>query len=616
MTGLWSSFEDPNMSHALLNGYAHTVKSSRLQALTTIRKDFLAGLTVAAISLPQSIAYALIAGVDPRFGLYTAIVFTAVAAILGSSHHLINGPTGAVSLVVFSALAFIDPEARLDAYEAMFFLTVLIGVVQIAIAVLRMGDLTRYISESVVIGFISGAAVLTIIGQVANALGVKAQGTGHQHVLYRLWLTLTQTAPLNIRAVAISAGAIALTMVSRRLVKRYKLPQLDMLFVLIAVSLAAYLFGWSQAAPGTRPAVALIETVPASLPPPHIPEIKWSWLGELSSSALAIAVLGLLEALAIAKAIAHKSGQKLDYNRQCLATGVGNLIGGFFRCMPGAGSLSRTAINYQAGAVTRFSGVFTALMVALAVLAFAPLTAYIPKAALAGLLVVAAARLIDIERLLYTLRGSRYDALLLLTTAFAALAIGIEFAILIGVALSVLLYVPRAAKLQALELVVTPERVVRARIASDPPSQGVLIYDIEGELFFGAAPDLDRHLDAAREKARQQEIGYLVLRLKRVRNPDVVALERLDHFLREASAHGLTVLLAGVRADLFAALTRVGITQRHPADLIFTEEDEDFSATLKAIRKAHALNARSAAGATGLIETADQDETQRSYYLV
>src|ERR1700690_277225 len=143
--------------------------------------DAQAAITVAAISLPQSMAYALIAGVDPRFGLYTAIVFTAIAAVLGSSSHLINGPTGAVSPVTFSALSFIDPEARLTAFEAMFLLTAMIGIVQIAIAVLKLGDLTRYISESVVTGFMVGAAILTIVGQIGNALGLKNLGTGHQH---------------------------------------------------------------------------------------------------------------------------------------------------------------------------------------------------------------------------------------------------------------------------------------------------------------------------------------------------------------------------------------------------------------------------------------------------
>lgn len=597
-----------------------SLKGFTAYPLPSLRADATAGLTVAALSLPQSMAYALLAGVDPRFGLYTAIVFTAVAAIFGSSRHLINGPTGAVSLVVFSALAIFDPQAQLDAFEAMFLLAIMIGVVQILIAVTRLGDLTRYISESVVTGFIIGAATLTIIGQVANALGVKAQGTGHQHVLERLYLTLTQDAPWNWKAVTISLSAIALSILSRKLVKRYRLPQLDTLFVFILLTLFAYFAGWSTAAPGAKSAISLIEAVPSSLPAPHIPDVKLEWAIDLAASSVAIAVLGLLEALAIAKAIAHKSGQRLDYNRQILAEGIGNLVGGFFRCMPGAGSLSRTAINYQAGAATRFSGLFTAGFVALTVLAFAPLASFVPKALLAGLLIVAAARLFDVERLRYILHGSRYDAALLIATAFAAIAINIEFAILIGAAISIAWYVTRASRLKAVELVVTPERVVRARVEGDPPSDGVLIYDIEGELFFGAAPDFERDLGNAADTARRQGISHIVLRLKRARNPDVVGLEVLDIFLKDAGERGLTVLLAGVRPDLLASLERIGITERLPADRIFTEEEKDFSATLKAIRHAYALAARAAGG--GAPQAARQAEWQDlggaklAYYLV
>jgi SulP family sulfate permease len=145
------------------------------------RKDLLAGATVAAISLPQAMAYALIAGIDPRFGLYSAIVVTLVASIFGSSSHLINGPTNAISLVVFSALAFLDPEARFDIYQATFLLAVMIGVMQIVIGVFKLGDLTRYISESVVIGFMAGAGFLVALGQVGNFLGTKDRGTGQQH---------------------------------------------------------------------------------------------------------------------------------------------------------------------------------------------------------------------------------------------------------------------------------------------------------------------------------------------------------------------------------------------------------------------------------------------------
>nr|WP_016920811.1 SulP family inorganic anion transporter [Methylocystis parvus] len=580
------------------------LKSKRFQ---NFRKDLVAGATVAAISLPQSMAYALIAGVDPRFGLYTAIVFTAVAGIFGSSNHLVNGPTGAVSLVTFSALAFIDPDAKLDAYEAMFLLAVMVGIVQITIAVTRLGDVTRYISESVVTGFISGAAFLTIIGQIANALGVKAQGTGHQHVLYRLYLTLTQPGPFNYKAIVISGSAILFAIYGRKLIRKVGLPQIEMLLAVILLSAAAYFVGWSQFAPGAKPAVPLIEAIPAALPGLHVPSIKLEWLVDMSSSAVSIGILGLLEALAIAKAVAHSSRQQLDYNRQCLAEGIGNLVGGFFRCMPGAGSLSRTAINYSAGAVTRFSGVFTAAIVAFAVLMLGPLAAYIPKAVLAGLLIVAASRLIDVERIRYTATASRADAILLVTTALAAVFIEVEFAILIGSTVSIIWYILRASQLKVQELIVSPEQVVRARIASDPPTSDVLIYDIEGEFFFGAAPDLDKYLRTAADEAVRRKAHFIVLRLKRVRNPDAVALETLDIFLKEARRDGLTILLAGVRPDLHDALERIGIAKRHGEGLIFREEEKDYSATLSAVRKAYDL---------ATAQLADRDAKTPVYYLV
>ena len=556
------------------------------------RRDLLAALTVAAISLPQGMAYALIAGVDPRYGLYSAIVVTLVASVLGSSSHLINGPTSAISLVVFSALAFIDPDARVEAAEAMFLLGVMVGVIQIAIAVFRLGDLTRYISESVILGFMCGAALLLGLGQIGNALGVRDKGTGEQHVLYRLWVTLAHGDAVNLKALALSAGALVLALLLRRVVKRFRLPQLDMFAVMLLLALGAWWAGWSVPGAGGKTAVSVVGVVPASLPSFHIADIQWDWIAKMSSSALAIAFLGLLEALSIAKSIAHETRQPLDYNRQCLAEGVANLAGGFFRCLPGSGSLSRSAINYQAGAATRFSGVLTAVIVAIAVLLLAPLTRYIPKPVLAGLLLVTAGRLINFDRLRYTLRASRYDAALVAITFLAALLIGVEFAIIVGVLLSVLLFVPRAAKLRATELVVSEEGVVRERVAADPAAGPVLLYDLEGELFFGAAPELDRYLAEIRRRVHEEKIQVVVLRLKRVRNPDVVCLERLEHFLGEARRDGLAVLLAGVRPEFGAALERLRIESVLAIDRIYPEEDDVDSSTLKAVRQAYGLIGR------------------------
>jgi SulP family sulfate permease len=432
-----------------------------------------------------------------------------------------------------------------------------------------------------------GAAILTIVGQVGNALGLKNQGTGHQPIFHRLWLTLTQSAPINPKALTISVGAIVLAVAARAMVRRYRLPQLDMFAVLLVVAIPAYIAGWSQPSGTGKAAVSLIEAVPASLPTLHIPEIKWVWFGQLSSSAFAIAILGLLETLAIAKAIAYKTRQTLDFNRQCLAEGVGNLAGAFFRSMPGAGSLSRSAINHQAGAATRVSGVFTAVLVAIMVLLLAPLTRYIPKAALAGLLIVAASRLIDIPRMRYIARASRYDAILLWATALAALVIGVEFAILIGVTVSISLFVPRAARIKVAELVVTDERIVRERLITDPHCTAVHIHDLEGELFFGSAPELEHHLENAVRAARKQQVEHIVLRLKRLRNPDAVCLERLEHFLRDTQAEGLTILLAGVRPDLLNSIERLKFRDWFPPTQIFAEEDDIDSATLKAVRKAY-----------------------------
>jgi sulfate permease, SulP family len=551
------------------------------------RRDLVAGLTVAAIAVPEGMAYALIAGVDPKFGLYSMIVVTTVAAIFGSSSQLINGPTSAISLLVFSALAFLDPENRTDLYEALFLLGVLVGSIQILIAVFKLGDLTRYISESVILGFLAGASFLLAIGQIAGALGIHNKGNGHMQVLQRLWLTLFHGDHINYKALLLTAVAVVLAILLRAIVRRYKLPRVDMLLVLIVTGLIAYLAGWSVPGLGGETAIETAGKIPAAFPTPHIPEVKTEWLGNLSQGAFAIAFVGLIEALSIAKAIANETGQRIDYNRQILAEGLANLTGGFFQSLPGSGSLSRSAINYQAGAATRFSGVVTAAAAALALILFAPLLRYVPRPALAGLLLITAARLVDFKRLFYTLKASRYDAGLVIITALTAIAINLDTAVLLGVALSILLFVPRAAKLRASELIVTPERVVRERLPSDPVDPSLIIFDIEGELFFGAAPELDRHLEVIEARIAAQNIKLVILRLKRARNPDVVCIERLEHFLREESAHGVTVLLAGVRPDTLRALKNIGFETWFPADQVFPEEDKEYSATLKAVRYAY-----------------------------
>jgi SulP family sulfate permease len=571
----------------------------------TLRSDMIAALTVAAISLPQGMAYAVLAGVDPRYGLYSAIVVTAVASIFGSSSHLINGPTSAISLVIFSALSIFEPDQRIEAAEAMFLLGAMVGSIQILIAVFRLGDLTRYISESVIQGFMAAAALLLAIGQIGNALGIKDRGTGAQHVLLRLWLTLTRGDAINLKAVAITLSTLLLAVAARKLVRRYRLPQFDMLLVLVVVSIAAFALGWTTPNSFGKTAISVAGAVPQGLPAPHIPVIHFSWAIDLTRDAFAIAFLGLLEALAIAKSIANQTRQTLDFNQQCRAEGIANLTGAFFQCLPGSGSLSRSAINFQAGAVTRFSGILTAGFVAIAVLLLAKLAVYVPKPALAALLLLTASRLIDIKRLGYTLRASRMDAGVVGATALSAIAFGLDEAILIGVALSIILFVPRAAKLKSAELVVDARDVVRERKPGEPANAGFLIYDLEGELFFGAAPELDRIFRDVTAQAVARHQHHVLLRLKRVRHPDVVSLEQFEHFLKQSHQDGLTVWLTGLQPDLLAAFHRLEFAAWLPGERAFAQGKDEDSSTLAGIRAIR-----------GYLATEEPWKADRLYYMI
>src|SRR6185369_9200571 len=241
--------------------------------------------------------------------------------------------------------------------------------------------------------------------------------------------------------------------------------------------------------------VTVVGDIPASLPAFRLPVLDAVQIRAFSTSALAIALLGLLEAISMAKAIAAVTRQKLDLNQQCLSEGVANITGSFFQCMPGSGSLTRSAINQQAGARTQWSGVVSAVAVALIMLVFAPYARFIPRSALAGLLMLTAARMVNLHDLRYHWRTSRFDAVIVAVTAVAAFAISIEFCVLIGVFMSFLLAVPRTGNMQLTEFVVTAERTVSERQRGDTACTRMLIFGLEGEMYFGSGSSLEHHLD-------------------------------------------------------------------------------------------------------------------------
>lgn len=524
--------------------------SLRTYSVSALVRDLTAGLTVATVAVPQAMAYAMLAGLPPQYGLYTAIVMTAVGALLDSSRLLINGPTNAISIALLSALL---PVAEAERIPAAVVIAFLVGVIQCGIFLLRLGDLTRYVSHSVIVGFTLGASVLLILDQTKHLFGLTPRGDPASHFLTRFWLTVTGSLA-HAPTVAVGAGTIVVVLLVRkvnRMLKRrkYRFPIPQHLVGVVAAGLAVWAFELDKLG------VTIVGDVPSALPSLQLPEVTWERARTLAGSAFALAILGLLEAIAMAKSLAAKTGQRLDVNQQCLSEGAANLAGSFFQCIPGSGSLTRSAVNQQSGAVSQWSGVFAAVAVAATVAVFAPLAAYIPRASLAGLLILAGYRMVDGRQLRFHLRATKFDAGVVVATAAAAVFISIEFCILVGVFLSFALYMPKAAQVRLTRFPAMPD-------GSYPePTATTLAFELDGELFFGAEEELAKHFAAMVDTVRP-ETRTALLYLSRGRNPDAGFLLLLRDFHAALKSRGVRLMLAGVQPELRTALHSSGLAAR------------------------------------------------------
>jgi sulfate permease, SulP family len=561
--------------------YVPALDSLRHYTVQHARSDMAGGLSVAAVAVPQAMAYALIAGLPVEIGLYTAIVMTAVGALFDSSKQLINGPTNAISIALLGAIGSVaDPTQRVQAAVLMAFL---IGAIQLAISLAKLGDLTRYVSHSVIVGFTAGASLLLVFDQLKNLLGQRAVGDVHDHFLVRFWQSLTEGGPIHGPTLLIGLSSIALVLVLRYFKRKAGWPLFPEFLIVIFI-MAAFTAARRLDLQGVR----VVGAIPAKLPEPTLPHFDYQWIRGYASSALAIGLLGLLEAISMAKAIAAVTRQKLDLNQQCLSEGVANMTGSFFSCMPGSGSLTRSAINQQAGARTQWAGVISAAAVALIMLLAAPFARYIPRSALAALLMLTAARMVNLDDLKYHVRASRFDAVIVTTTAVAAFAISIEFCVLIGVIMSFLLAVPRAGNMLLTEFVDAGNDHVRERLSDDQVPSEILVFGLEGELFFGSSVSLEHHLETIEGRVTR-ETRVVVLRMKRVRNPDAVGLAAISRLVERLHAKGIHVLLCGVRPDLRASLERSGTLKRLQSDHVFLERPVRQTSTQEAMRFARQL---------------------------
>ena len=419
----------------------------RLVNKETVRADLTAGFTGAVIVLPQGVAFATIAGLPPEYGLYTAMVTPIIAALFGSSRHLISGPTTAISIVVFSAISHHAEPGSPEFINLALTLTFLAGIYQLAFGLARLGTLVNFVSHTVVIGFTAGAAILIATSQLKHVLGIFIpKGESFLHT----WVDVfNELSDINVYVLLVAASTVAATLLCRKF-----LPKLPNLLVgLVVGSLVAVLLG------ADAHHIGLVGEIPAHLPPLSSPDFSIGTIKLLAPEAFAIALLGLIEAVSISRAIASRSHQRINSSQEFIGQGLSNIVGSFFSSYAGSGSFTRSGINYAAGAKTPLSAIFAAVFLMLIVLLIAPLTAYLPVAAMGGVILIVAYNLIDIQHIKQVLQFSRSETAILLTTFFATLFLELEFAIYLGVLLSLVIFLSRTS---------TPN-IPTLTIDSDPP---------------------------------------------------------------------------------------------------------------------------------------------------
>ncbi len=526
--------------------------------ISKLRRDGVAGATVAAVAVPQAMAYAIIAGVPAEYGLYTLVFQCLIGSLLNSQPLLSGGPINSQSLLVASittrAVGPGDGENLPIYLGFVLALTLTKGLIQVALAAGRAGSLVRFVSRSVVAGFTAGAGVLIAAGQIDAFLGYRKAAPDFENTPYLLTFgvqsTLLRTGQTigeaSWRAAVLGLVAVLIVLVGRRLGKFVPGP----LIAVVGCGALVWGLGW-LAEPFTK-----IPALPRGLPSPTLPRVAGDQLGALVLGAAALAMMGLMEAYSIGKAIAVKRGGRIDANRELFGQGLTHVATSFLNSIPGSGSFSRSALNEQAGAATAFSGIFNALLVLGIFLLAAPLAVYVPMSAIAAILFVVAWGLIDLGFLRQTLTANWDDSAVFVATMAATLFLPLKYAVFIGIGLNLILQLRRSATLHASRLVPTADGHFRELDDDDDRrDESIAILQLDGDLFFATADELETELD----NLTIENHDAIILRLRRVHHVDVTVLTVLKSFIDRSRAVGTDVWLCGVDDDLRPSLQALGV---------------------------------------------------------
>ncbi len=525
-----------------------------------LRPDLMAGLTVGVIMLPQAIAFAMIAELPPEMGLYAAIVASVVGALWGSSRHLNVGPTNVLSLLVLASLLTVAEPGTPRFIAAAGLMAVLVGVMQLAMGFMRMGVLVNFVADSVIVGFTAGAGVLIIFNQMRHLLRLDMRS--HPELVETCRSIYEHISEVHLPSIALGVGTALVIVV----VKRWRPQWPAALIAMTGAAAATALLGLQDEG------ILVLGSLPRGLPPlGNLPLLDLELIGELSAGALAVGAIGLVETMSISRSLAAQSGQRLDSNQEFVGQGMANVAVGLLSGYPVAASFTRSAVNFSSGARSSASGIFAAMFVLTAMFLLAPLVAYLPRASLAGLLMVTAWHLIDRREMGRILRSSKGDTSIMLATLVATILLPLEFAVLGGVMVSFGRYLIKSSTPNVSSVVSDDNFRHFIRAGDRPVCPQLGIIRIEGSLYFGAVHHVEEVIRANQEAHPEQ--SYLLLRMGMVDHCDVSGIHMLESVMRQYRKEGGDLYLAGVRPMVRHMMNLYGFDRALGDDHILDPDD-------------------------------------------
>jgi sulfate permease, SulP family len=545
-------------------------------SLRDLPADLSAALAVCFLAVPQGLAYATIAGLPPAMGLYAAAVPTIVGSLFRSSRFVVAGPTNALSLLVGAAVA---TGLGGDPVGVALTLALMVGAMQLAAGLLRLGVVVDYISGPVVLGYITGAAVLIGAGQLYNVTDTAGPRGNLVTTVAGFVPTVSAASWL---AVGMAGGTVLLVVALRLLARRIQRRIPDAMVAMLAALTLNVGLGLERH--GLH-VLADLAPIPAGLPAPYLPVL--ADLGALMPVAVAAAVLSLVESSAVARSLAARTGERLDASTEFVGQGLANLTAGVWGGYPVSGSLSRSALTEQSGAKSRLAGILSGVLMIGVLLAFGPVLDHTPIASLAGLLLVVAWDLVDVRRIVRTLRASKSDALALAVTVISTWTLELDTAIYMGVGVSVVLFLRRTRVMVVREMFRDDEGRWQECLTRqhDVPGRlpGIRILQAEGPLFYGSVGELTTVID---DVMRDERARVIILRLKRAQGMDATVAAALAETARRAKREGRWFMLVALDQRQMDVLVRSGAAEAFPLEHLWMVRGRRFEALELACRLA------------------------------